>query len=147
MSEYNILLLKQDKQWYNILDLKLPTLDVYVLNASVVKHIMDVQGFGTEPSKGIHKVNDDLEYIFMKTMRYRCCTIYIVMQYSNNTQQFRALAFATDQMMHSGSSFGTTLDLVKISDIVDHITKESSNIKYSNFISSKIANSNNQMFA
>lgn len=63
----------------------------------------------------------DVSVIFLYTLAYRGCTIMAFVQISNAGH--RLMFYASDLIMHSSTSFGTTLDLV-IGEHEDSIWKD-----------------------
>jgi hypothetical protein len=70
---------------------------------------------------------DVIEILFLGTMRFRRCTIYLVIQFSYLTLKVRILAYGTDEILHNGGSFGTDLENVNkdlIVQSIDNFIKE-----------------------
>ena len=72
----------------------------------------------------IGPLSDQMKFQFLSVMRYRRCTVYIVVQYSSNTSQTRILAYGCDAIRHSAQCFGTSLESVSREDIVNYIDGE-----------------------
>jgi len=142
LSGYRIYLFTTDGLWdhvgsvhngeiANLTSPKLPPA-VQQLNAEVFKEIRRVQGTQTQSdysivSKVCGPENDQMEFLILETMHYRRCTIYIVLQFSHKTTHVRVLAYGTDQVLHDGQSFGTSLtdvsDCTLINEIHDTVKK------------------------
>ena len=131
--EYNIFLYSTKSKWtilgkvdatHNVINLTpnhLPK-SIHIINMTVFDQIKNVQGTTCDPSNYFSSgmsgtVYDKIEFLFLGTMRYRRCTIYLVLQFSYMTYQLRVLAFGTDQILHHAICFGTSLDSVNQSDM------------------------------
>ena len=85
-------------------------------------------------SSGIHDIagtkicfdynNDSMELVFMKPMRYRRCTIYPVIQFNHKTKKIRITVWGSDYILHSGQSFGTSLNDVSDNKIIEYIRND-----------------------
>lgn len=94
------------------------------LPASVVKFNKQLLSFivsdkGIENSPNLHIVADDIQGHLFEIVRYRRCTVYLVIQIS--TLGVRYLAYIYDKIMHHGQSFGTSASMIKKSDIMDKL--------------------------
>lgn len=87
------------------------------LNINIINDIVD--GQYENISKVIGPDNDKIEYAFFDVMIYRHCLVFIVLQYSYNTQKVRFVAYGTDVKLHS--SQGTNLIVVSENDIIKFI--------------------------
>lgn len=54
---------------------------------------------------------------------YRRCTVYIVLQYDHSSKGTRILAFGSDKINHSGTSFGTSLDSIGLDRLIQLVTE------------------------
>lgn len=68
---------------------------------------------------------DAIEILFLGTMRFRRCTVYLVIQFNYLTLQVRILAYGTDEILKNDQnnfeSFGTDLENVHKDQIVEEI--------------------------
>jgi hypothetical protein len=94
-----------------------PTLAVKKLNENIINDIVDKQYENV--SKIINSKDDPMEYAFFDVMIYRHCLIFIVIQYSYNTQNVRFMAYGVNVILHS--SQGTNLEIAKEADIIQFI--------------------------
>ena len=67
---------------------------------------------------------DRIELLFLDKIKYRRCTVYLVIQYSFATGNVRILAYGTDLILHHAVCFGTSLDLVSSNELNEHINTE-----------------------
>jgi len=138
MSSYNIFLFENKKDWSqigsvegdsikNLTSSNLPKV-VSVINQAIMEEIKEVQGKYAEAkssnlSKKIGSRDDLMEYLFLDTMRYRRCTVYIVVQFSHRTKQVRIMAYGTDEILHTAECFGTSLSSVNKKELLQEVDK------------------------
>lgn len=136
MSNYNIYFFDSKGSWNhigsvegtkvdNLTNSNLP-LAVHQMNDEVFKEIVQMQENQNDSdyrlvSKICGLTDDQMEFLFLGTMKYRRCTVYLVMQFSHKTLQVRFLAYGTDQVLHNGQSFGTSLENVNNHTLINEI--------------------------
>ena len=79
-----------------------------------------------DPWKVIHSIKmDDVQkyFIFIGKNLYRRCSTYFVLQLTikKYSKTFRILVYGSDHINHYGQSFGTSLNCIKETDIIQHI--------------------------
>lgn len=74
---------------------------------------------GIENNPNLHIVEDDIQGHLFEIIRYRRCTVYLVIQIS--TIGVRYLAYIYDKIIHNGQSFGTDASLIKKEDIINKL--------------------------
>ena len=98
--------------------------------------------------KTVGPADDRIELLFLASMLYRRCTVYIVAQHSYRTGNVRITAYGTDYISHYGESFGTSLSFVKHEEILAHIESHVGEIEFSDKTATqKIRNSDYILFA
>lgn len=99
---------------------------VHIMKNEIFTEIKQHQGTQIESdysivSKICGQNDDQMEFLFLGTMRYRQCTVYLVLQFSHKTTETRVVAYGTDQIIHEGESFGTNLQEVKDFTLINEI--------------------------
>lgn len=108
---------------HNININKTPINSVNIFNKNVLNIIADD---GTYVNTHIQVPIDlpqveDISGRIFYIMRYRRCTVYLIHQESSRGERF--LAYLSDKIVHSGECFGTNINHVKKSDIINVISE------------------------
>jgi len=124
----------ENKKITNLTPSLLPPV-VIELNNEILTQISQVQGqfilpFNHYYSKIVGSDEDKMEFLFLETLRYRRCTVFVTVQYSYNTNQTRIMAYGTDQIVHSAESFYTTLENITSEKLYVQIQEIIKNINY-----------------
>lgn len=94
------------------------------LPASVVKFNNRIFSFiandrGIENNPNLHIVEDDIHGHLFEIIRYRRCTVYLVIQISSIGSRY--LAYIYDKIIHNAQSFGTSASMIKKEDIINKL--------------------------
>jgi hypothetical protein len=130
---YNIYLFSSDR-WMKIASVKNQSVknltpltlpySVYLTNQKIFEQIVELQ---ENPSINAIKSftneypEDLIDLVLLRTLKYRRCTIYIMLQFSHETQKSRIMAYGIDWVFHMG--FGTSLELVGKEDLISKINE------------------------
>lgn len=133
---YNIFIYTETDSWkkicmvvdgiiINLTDYGLPEV-VHNVNNEIFKQINSIQGTQNTSayynnSKILGPEDDKMEILFLETLRYRRSTVYLIIQFSQKTNQLRIMAYGADQVLHSG--YGTSLSEINKEDLINHIKK------------------------
>ena len=88
---------------------------IYGLNSQLSKYILSDKSYETNVEEWFE--SEDIKAVCFYIMRWRRCTAYLVIQFSDNG--YRYLCYFSDEVKHQGQSFGTTMELVNKKEVFD----------------------------
>jgi len=103
-----------DKMPTNVLQELTNNIFTLIINDDPLNSLNEIQ-----ISKTIGQKNDMIEYFILDKLIFRHCIIYLVAQYSYNTNKLRIMAYGANIILHT--SWGTSLELVDRDKLIKYI--------------------------